>query len=128
MLLTEFLVHAIAQDEEAAWAALADDCHDASHPSLSPAWLDYLRAAGGPEALLAECEAKRHIITAHTFGSRSAGPESHGCRRCRRNEATMAPHWNGPCETLRLMAVVYADRPGYNPWWAPSWLRTTVAV
>jgi hypothetical protein len=124
MLLTEFLIHAIAQDEEAAFAALAE----ATQPALSPAWQDYLRAAGGPDALLAECEAKRHIVAAHTLGTRSAGSASQGCRRCRRTEATMAGDWNGPCETLRLMAVVYADRTGYNPWWAPSWLRTAVAV
>ena len=129
MLLTEFLTHAIAQDEEAAFAALAGGSHEANRPTLTAAWQDYLRAAGGPDALHAECEAKRHIIAAHTLGSRSAGSESPGCRRCRRRkETSVTRDWNAPCETLRLMAVAYADRPGYNPWWAPIWLRTAVAV
>jgi uncharacterized protein DUF6221 len=129
MLLTEFLLRAIDQDEALALAAVPDQGRGRPTTALTPAWDSYLRAAGGPENLAAECEAKRHIVAAHVLGEGSRDLPAPGCRRCRADDETTTT-WDrrGSCETLRLMAVGYADRPGYNPWWEPAWLRRAMAV
>ena len=68
-----------------------------------------------PARVLAECAAKRRIIDEHhkveeyadpiTFCSACGGHPSHGS------------DW--PCYTLRLLALPYADRPGYREEWRP---------
>lgn len=74
-----------------------------------------------PQRMLAECEAKRRMISEH-------GPETNDvgwdrtetiCRRCRYDEGLDSfPH--GHCPTIKLLAASYADRPGYQESWRPA--------
>ena len=75
--------------------------------------------------LLADIEAKRQIIDVHQN-------EDDTCRVCCR-EAYMEEIWDGvhehvewrrnnepwPCDTLRLLALPYADHPDYQEEWRP---------
>jgi uncharacterized protein DUF6221 len=70
-----------------------------------------------PRRVLAECDTKRRIIAEHEVMERP--------RRCRACGACPDCAWDEhpedwPCETLRLMAAVYSDRPGYRDSWAPD--------
>ena len=59
---------------------------------------------------LAEVDAKRSIAGLHM-------PIDGLCPECRyRRPNTPAP---APCPTLRLLALPYADRPGYRAEWRP---------
>jgi len=62
---------------------------------------------------LAEVDAKRRIIDLHD-------DVSGGCRTCMdaelSNDGPDAAAW--PCPTLRLLALPYADHPGYREEWA----------
>jgi hypothetical protein len=76
-----------------------------------------------PERVLAEVDAKRRIIGNHKADDKGC------CRTC--------AHWTSdwldgykedrlayegvraPCLTLRLLALPYADRPGYDESWKP---------
>ena len=64
---------------------------------------------GEPQKLLAEVETKRRIIELHTWSERVIGPDWY-CPVCE-----VEP----PCAMLRALTVPYADRPGYQPAWAP---------
>jgi hypothetical protein len=67
-----------------------------------------------PAYVLAECEAKRRIVEEHYYmprhESRDFGFEDGNCVTCRRQ---------GPCVTLRLLALPYADHPEYDERWRP---------
>lgn len=73
-------------------ASMADAAHIARHD---------------PARVLAECEAKRRIVELHAeyadFGD---------CSTC-----GDVPQVEYPCETLRVLASVYANRPGFDPAW-----------
>jgi hypothetical protein len=60
-----------------------------------------------PARVLAECDAKRRIVELHD------GEAVHGC--------PVAPDetvWTeGPCPTLRTLALPYANHPDYQPGW-----------
>ncbi|MGW4603753.1 DUF6221 family protein [Streptomyces sp. NPDC004532] len=60
-----------------------------------------------PARVLRETDAKRQIIAEHDVCSRKLG-ESMDCQSL-----------EFPCTTLRLLAVPYADRPGYRDDWRP---------
>ncbi|MFI2663254.1 DUF6221 family protein [Micromonospora carbonacea] len=62
-----------------------------------------------PARALAEVEAKRRIIDLHPAAGLRSAPES--CGSC--------VSYPGPCDTLRLLALPYADRPGYREEWRP---------
>lgn len=70
-------------------------------------------ATWNPDRVLAECDAKRRIIFEHReliAGKLGQKPVSicHACKERRY-----------PCTTLRLLALPYADRPGYREEWRP---------
>ncbi len=58
-----------------------------------------------PARVLAECGAKRWLVTLHRSN------DDGSCISC------MDPI--APCDTLLLLALPYADRPGYQPAWKP---------
>jgi hypothetical protein len=62
-----------------------------------------------PARVLAEVDAKRRLLDLHPYAGLLSAPES--CESC-----VVIP---GPCPTLRLLALPYADRPGCRPEWRP---------
>lgn len=92
-------------------------------------------ARWNPARVLAECEAKRRIVELHVIGGSLRGPETdnkfYTCELCGPNDWPLhkvdgrwvdVPEPGGdfwPCETLRLLALPYADRPGYREEWRP---------
>lgn len=61
--------------------------------------------AHGPARVLREIDAKRQLLALHTEGSSDLF-----CAHCEHEP---------PCPTLRLLALPYADRPGYREEWRP---------
>lgn len=63
-----------------------------------------------PARVLREIDAKRMIVAAHERRPMSKG-DSADCAHC----------WGAvwPCPTLRLLASVYNDRPGFKEEWRP---------
>lgn len=59
-----------------------------------------------PARALAEVAAKRRLLDLHPISSR--GWEDHFCRS-----------GQVPCQTVRLLALSYADRLGYQEGWRP---------
>jgi hypothetical protein len=83
---------------------------------------DKSTTAGLPPAVAArvlrEIDAKRQILDEHELVPTAPGKEP-GCAVC-----VATPSWgpevvSGPCTTLRLLALPYADRPGYREEWRP---------
>lgn len=78
-----------------------------------------------PARVLAEVEAKRRILDEHepvgTTGdySGSTPTVSTVCMTCHEVGLRYA-HEEWPCTTLRLLALPYADRPGYRDEWRPD--------
>jgi len=136
--IADFLLDRIAEDEAVAHAAIEDDCNqdggfEDAYSALtgqkgSP--LDFVprfgRAAAAlitltavPRRVLAECEAKRRIVRAH---SRYDVPQEltagtiWACETC--GDVDDSPtEW--PCQTIRYIAVPYADHPDYRGEWKP---------
>lgn len=67
----------------------------------------------GPARMLAECDSKRRIVAEHSVvyvpPPGSPYPVNDSCPVCDQL----------PCLTLRLLALPFADRPGYRQEWAP---------
>lgn len=80
----------------------------------SPKELDHI-ARHDPEHVLVDIAAKRRIVKEHQPVGSDLYPEQ-GSLWC----GTCSPAKFGPCQTLRLLALPYADRPGYDPAWAPE--------
>lgn len=114
MTLVKFVYARIAEDETAARSASlrdfwGDGPSDGAHIAR---WL--------PARVLAECEVKRRIVDEHkpTKPKYSTRMER-GCLTCgtaqgwddRANEAN--------CNTLRLLALPYADHPEFREEWRP---------
>jgi hypothetical protein len=76
---------------------------------------------GIPTLVLTDLAAKRRIVKEHEHVSGrgvSGGPESFGRAVCHLDEGyVLSLGW---CQTVRLLALPYADRDGYDPAWAPS--------
>jgi hypothetical protein len=80
-----------------------------------------------PARVLAEVEAKRELIDEHaeyewaeTIESEPVGQGL--CRKCAdwdNVDYDGPPHEPYPCDTLRLLALPYADAPGYREEWRP---------
>lgn len=72
----------------------------------------------GPARMLAEVDAKRRVFDLHgpvrLRSTRGAAETVTDCRMCNHFPAQY------PCGTLRLLALPYADRPGYQQEWAPG--------
>lgn len=74
-------------------------------------------ALNDPASVLAECEAKLRIVKEHTpeYGPRRI----RYCTRCAEPDGTGYADYSTPwpCPILRLLALPYADRPGYREEW-----------
>lgn len=70
---------------------------------------------GVPERVLRDIEAKRQILNEHR-GSDSYVYTDDGTRACSTCGDSTIRH---PCQTLRLLAAVYADHPDYQEAWRP---------
>lgn len=82
--------------------------HDAWGMNISDADKAFI-AAHDPARVLREIDAKRRIIAEHALNGWV-------CSTCDDGEV---PPQAFPCPTLRLLALPYADRPGYRKEWAP---------
>lgn len=94
--LTDFLVARIADDEAGVKSGFG--AGDVDYRAISP------------HRWLAECETKRRILDEHDdYGSDQ-------CPRCRgiKNRRLAAP-----CNTLRFLALPYANHPDYRDEWRP---------
>jgi hypothetical protein len=98
MTLAEFLLERIDHDKSLAREIHTDDCRlmwmGAEH-----GWYD----CNYRERILAECEAKRRIVT-YCDGNVSADDRSIGSHGI---------------AVLLMLALPYADHPDYNPEWEP---------
>jgi hypothetical protein len=77
----------------------------------------YEPGAPSPARVVAEVEAKRRIIAEHQ------PLVSGSCRVCTvwdEDDDWQARGFLFPCPTVRLLALPYADRPGYREEWRPS--------
>ncbi len=97
MTLTEFLLARIAEDEAQAKRSVAQN---ATNPNLRiPAsWIE-----GVATRVLAECEAKRMIVSPHKSGGGEYGKG----------------YADAVVDTLCCLASVYADHPDYREEWRP---------
>jgi hypothetical protein len=72
-----------------------------------------------PARVLAECAAKRRIVALHRLidGVGSWGNPVRGCGNCGACGVDGEYLTAGPCLTVRLLALPYADHDGYDPSW-----------
>lgn len=74
-----------------------------------------------PARVLAEVDAKRRLLTVH---ARDTTYSFSGCVTCDAGDNSCGcmggSAYDYPCETLRLLALPYADHPDYRPEWAPD--------
>lgn len=134
MTLTEFLLARIAEDEAWAKALMGERWFQGSSSRRDmPKRGLYLRggethlvdlwdanasahiARHDPARVLAECEAKRRIVHQHGAG------EGHECPDGFMDSAETDPHtgWENDCQTLKFLALPYADHPDYREEWKP---------
>jgi hypothetical protein len=118
--LTDFLLARIAEDEAAvaailrqhpSWTADDGDVLDQPEYAIAHARGNYAAshiARWDPARVLAESEAKRSVVELHRTDA--TDPEVIVCAVCL---------YGPPCETLRLLALPYADHPDYRPEWRP---------
>jgi hypothetical protein len=71
-----------------------------------------------PARVLREIDAKRRLVDLH------AKDEYYdGCVICDNGNNSCGCmsgwHWKYPCDTLKILALPYADRPGYQDDWRP---------
>lgn len=71
-----------------------------------------------PARVLREVEAKRGVLELHAPRERGDGcvvcddgNDSCGC--------LSGPNWSYPCDTVKILALPYADHPGYDEGWRP---------
>lgn len=80
-------------------------------------------AAHDPARVLREIDAKRQLVKLHGRATLRAGGGAQYfdtttvCRSC--EPSYQVPELSWPCPTLRLLALPYADRPGYREEWRP---------
>ena len=136
--LAEFLIARIAEDEEAAKQISGQHWWAASHPADSwiiasdegpvvynegaPTEAEAAHIARwDPARVLAECEAKRRIVEWHpaVSGTGRDGEAVTGCANCIGNAAGQSFTIAGPCLTIRLLTLPYADHPDYRDEWKP---------
>lgn len=146
--LSEWLLACIAEDEEAARAATpgpwrVEELGDSAYGEwwyIAADGLQFSYVAGSgyegggvswehdathiarhdPARVLAECAAKRRIVELH----RDQNPRGHGCPEIESDGSVYHDGWcrsgTGGCATLRLLALTYADREGYDERWRPE--------
>lgn len=67
---------------------------------------------------LADIDAKRRILDEHAVIEPPYGWAG-WCSRCVDGDEVWDAATKSPCPTVRLLALPYADRPGYRPEWKP---------
>lgn len=120
--ITEFLLARIAEDE-----AVATDCLAVpfGYSWRTISWLHGANREHGkrhsPTRVLAVCSSVRAVVTEHklvpqTYATSKKwdGPDV-GCAICAEWDGLICPE--GPCDTLRYLAAVYADHPDYDQAW-----------
>lgn len=112
MTITEFLEARIVEDEA-----------EANEQAGAEYYVDGAWPEGMPARVLAECAAKRAIITEHAPVDYSGlGMESpNACRLCGVDAGMSDWEWaidSFPCHTLKALAAIYADHPDYQREWA----------
>lgn len=118
LTLTDFLLARIAEGEEVVRRAKRYDLDkwtfvDAELLSFPPP----TRTITTVGRVLADCEAKRRIAEEHALSSDGIYT---GCSLCDHNCETGGDLYrDGPCNTLRFLAAVYADHPDYRDEWRP---------
>ena len=70
-----------------------------------------------PARVLAEVESKRWIVECHESWVTGNGDTI--CGRCGREHIDGRPGGHFPCQTLRLLALPYADHAEYQQDWKP---------
>lgn len=122
MTITEFLLARIAEDEAVAREALAEPWAAGSWtPEVYDDGIRNRAVAFAPERVLAECETKRRIIELHDHVEQTytdtPGVEF-GCTIC--HIGAHGEDFNGGwCDTVRALALPYADHPDYDEAWRP---------
>jgi hypothetical protein len=124
--LAEFLLARIAEDEEVARSGA-----ERTYPGFE-SWKLHNQlntyAFGQPAPViasrarvLAECEAKRRIVAWHRLidGLDNEDRPVRGCCNCIASGAEPPYLIAGPCMTLRLLALPYADHDDYDLGWRP---------
>ena len=111
MTLTEFLLARIAEDE----GKIHGDWSDGRGLHIITEEMF--------DRMLAECEAKRRIVGIHELDPievYSWGTTGGGCGLCDHSCETGGDTWgHDPCETLKALALPYADHPDYRQEWKP---------
>jgi hypothetical protein len=105
--------------------ALADAGGKTQVARLDEAWDSEERgtyiARFDPARALAECDAKRRLINIHATTNYHGGPDA--CDMCTEWDDYPYKVQEGidkfPCDTLRALALPYADHPDYRQEWRP---------
>lgn len=131
MTLVEFLKSRLDEDEQAAKAAPWEFDNE-EWPFWIETPIEYERKREGtegyrdrftPARVLREIEAKRRLVFLHEpMVLRAGGGAAHFdtttvCRTC--EPPKVFPETAYPCDTIRLLALPYADRSDYRQEWAP---------
>lgn len=116
MELTDFLLARIAEDEALASAVGPEPTVRTSDAAVT-AFLEVWH----PDRVLAECEAKRRIVDWHRLvdGLDDDDNPVRGCPNCIASGAVAPYLIAGPCLTIRLLALPYADHKDYREEWRP---------
>ncbi|MEV0726000.1 DUF6221 family protein [Micromonospora purpureochromogenes] len=84
---------------------------------MAPRNVAHHMATHDPARVLADVDAKRHILDAHPLEGPSKYVPFQYCGTCQDGDGIVtAP---APCPTQRALALPYADRPGYRDEWKP---------
>jgi hypothetical protein len=122
--LTEFLLARIAEDRAGALLARdGDDWHISGECNVCDQTYVARAEYGNPSRVLAECEAKRQIVKRHTpvRTARAIAEKTDyaSCPICDPYPPMEAPD-PGSCDTVRLLALPYANHKDYRSEWKPS--------
>lgn len=125
--LVRWLGEQLDEDERIARACAGNGEWDADGlafyaPELSPEVRGHAERHD-PARVLREIDAKRQLLKLHGRATLRAGGGAQYfdtqtvCRSC--EPSYQFPETSWPCTTLRLLALPYADQPGYKPEWRP---------
>jgi len=121
--LAAFLAARLDEDETIARAAGSCDWYDDIDDSVPLADERNHAWRFAPARVLREVAAKRAILAAHR-AHRYEGPypSTPTCTVCITERKGYQEEWDDdewPCATLRHLAAVYSDHPGYRQEWRP---------
>lgn len=118
MDLVEFLRQRLDEDERAARCmdSAPSEVERNGIESTAGLWvLDYLDHFDAAR-VLRDVEARRRIVAMHHYDNDGYGP---CCYVCADTDQTGSREGDWPCDTLKLLALPYADAPGYDEAWRP---------